>query len=146
VCTRVLIADYQPRARRSLKALLTAMRWSTPGHAGQPTPAGCFAVDVVGEAEDGLQTIEQVSALQPDVVVMDLQLPTGSMPEPKLDGMTTIQMIKSRWPATRIVVLTMYATDRTSILAAGADAFLLKGCPTKELISAVVPRGPMGPG
>ena len=35
VCIRVLIADDQPRARRSLKALLTAMRWSTPGHAEQ---------------------------------------------------------------------------------------------------------------
>jgi DNA-binding NarL/FixJ family response regulator len=54
--------------------------------------------------------------------------------------MATIQMIKSRWPAIRIVVLTMYATDRASVLAAGADAFLLKGCPTRELLDAVMPR------
>jgi DNA-binding NarL/FixJ family response regulator len=65
---------------------------------------------------------------------------TAAVPEPTLDGMATIQMIKSRWPAIRIVVLTMYATDRSSVLAAGADAFLLKGCPTQELLDAVMPR------
>jgi DNA-binding NarL/FixJ family response regulator len=140
VCIRVLIADDQPRARRSLKALLTAMRWSTPSHTEQPTPAGFFAVDVVGEAENGQQAVEQVRALHPDVVVMDLQLHTVPAPEPRLDGMAAIQMIKSGWPAIRIVVLTMYATDRASVLAAGADAFLLKGCPTKELLDAVMPR------
>jgi len=137
----VLIADDQPRARHSLKALLTAMRWSTPSHAGQPTPAGFLPVEVVGEAEDGPQAVEQVRALHPDVVVMDLQPHTESAPEPRLDGMATIQMIKRRWPAVRIVVLTMYATDRASVLGAGADAFLLKGCPTSELLEAVMPRG-----
>ena len=140
MCMQVLIADDQPRARRSLNALLTAMRWSTPSHAGQPTPAGFFPVEVVGEAEDGPQTVKQVLALQPDVVVMDLQLHTLFAPEPRLDGMATILMLKSGWPAIRIVVLTMYATDRASVLAAGADAFLLKGCPTRELLDAVMPR------
>jgi len=143
---RVLIADDQPRARRSLKALLTAMRWRTPSHAEQPTPAGLFPVEVVGEAENGPQAVEQVWALHPDVVLMDLQPHTVSAPEPRLDGMATIQMIKSRWPAIRIVVLTMYATDRSSALAAGADAFLLKGCPTRELLDAVMPGGPTGLG
>lgn len=143
---RVLIADDQPRARRSLKALLTAMRWSTPSHVEQPTPAGLFPVEVVGEAENGQQAVEQVCALHPEVVVMDLQLHTVSAPEPMLNGMATIQMIKSRWPAVRIVVLTMYATDRASVLAAGADAFLLKGCPTRELLDAVMPGGPSGLG
>ena len=140
MCIRVLIADDQPRARRSLKALLTALRWSTPSHAEPPAPAGFLAVEVVGEAEDGPQAVEQVRALLPDVVVMDLQMHTVSAPEPRLGGMATIQMIKSGWPAIRIVVLTMYATDRASILAAGADAFLLKGCPTRELLDAVMPR------
>ena len=140
VCIRVLIADDQPRARRSLKALLTAMSWSTLSRATQPTPAGCFPVEVVGEAENGPQAVEQVWALHPDVVLMDLQLHTVSAPALRLDGMATIQMLKSRWPAIRIVVLTMFATDRASFLAAGADAFLLKGCPTSELLDAVMPR------
>jgi DNA-binding NarL/FixJ family response regulator len=146
LCIRVLIADDQPRARRSLKALLTAMYWSTPSHAGQPTPAGFLPIEVVGEAEDGPQAVEQVWALHPDVVVMDLQLNTVSASERRLDGMATIQSIKSRWPAIRIVVLTMYATDRASALAAGADAFLLKGCPTSELLEAVMPGGLAAPG
>lgn len=144
VCIRVLIADDQPRARRSLKALLTAMRWRSPGHPEQPTPAGLFPLEVVGEAENGQEAIEQVRVLHPDVVVMDLQLHSVSAPEPRLDGMATILMIKSVWPAIRIVVLTMYATDRASVLAAGADAFLLKGCPTTELLDAVMP-GLAGP-
>ncbi len=94
----------------------------------------------------GAGAVEQVRALHPDVVVMDLQLHTASAPEPRLDGMAAIRMIKSRWPAIRIVVLTMYATDRASVLAAGADAFLLKGCPTRDLLDAVMPRGPTGLG
>ena len=141
VCIRVLIADDQPRARRSLKALLTAMRWSTPNHTEPSTYADLFPLEIVGEAQDGQEAVEQVWALHPDVVLMDLQLHTVSAPEPGLDAVATIQMIKSRWPAIRIVVLTMYATDRTSILAAGADAFLLKGCPTSELLDAVIPGG-----
>ena len=141
MCIRVLIADDQPRARHSLTALLTAMRWSTPDRAGQPTLAGFLPVEVIGEAEDGLQAVEQVRTLHPDVVVLDLQLHAVSAPEPRLDGMATIRMIKSGWPAIRIVVLTMFATDRASVLAAGADAFLLKGCPTNELLDAVRPDG-----
>ena len=140
MCIRVLIADDQPRARRSLKALLTAMSWGTPSQAEQPPPTGFVPVEVVGEAENGHEAIEQVRALHPDVVVMDLQLHTLFAPEPRLDGMATILMLKSGWPAIRIVVLTMYATDRASVLAAGADAFLLKGCPTRELLDAVMPR------
>ena len=137
VCIRVLIADDQPRARRSLKALLTAMRWSTPSHTEQPAHADFFPVEIIGEAENGQQAVEQVWALHPDVVVMDLHPHAMFAPEPWPDGWAAIQMIKSRWPAVRIVVLTMYATDRTPALAAGADAFLLKGCPTSELLDAV---------
>jgi len=138
--TRVLIVDDQPRARRSLRALLTAIRWSAPERAGQPAPASFYPVEVVGEAEDGPQALAQVAALLPDVVVMDLQPHSMPAAEPRQDGIVTIKTIKSGWPATRVVVLTMYATDRTSVLAAGADTFLLKGCPTKELLEAVMPR------
>jgi DNA-binding NarL/FixJ family response regulator len=138
VCIRVLIADDQPRARRSLKALLTAMRWSTPSNTGQPAHAAFFPVEIVGEAENGQQAVEQAWALQPDVVVMDLHPHAGASPESQSDGWAAIGIIKSRWPAIRIVVLTMYATDRAPVLEAGADAFLLKGCPTSELLDAVM--------
>jgi two-component system response regulator AlgR len=139
VCIRVLIADEQPRARRSLKALFTAMRWSTASHTEQPTPDASFSVEIVGEAENAQQVVEQVRALHPDVVVMDLHPHTVSAPESRPDGWAAIQMIKSGWPAIRIVVLAMYATDRSAALTAGADAFLLKGCPISELLEAVMP-------
>jgi DNA-binding NarL/FixJ family response regulator len=71
--------------------------------------------------------------LRPDVVVMELQ-----KPEP--DGLEAIRMIRSRWPAVRIVVLTLYATDRASAREAGADVFLLKGCSTSELRAACLPE------
>jgi DNA-binding NarL/FixJ family response regulator len=142
----VLIADDQPSARRSLHALLTAMRWSAPSHAELPFPASFFSVEVVGVAEDGQQAVEQVQALYPDVVVLDLQLHTVEAAQGGMDGLATIRMIKSKWPATRIVVLTMYATARASVLGAGADAFLLKGCSTKELMDAVIARPGEGPG
>jgi len=131
IVTRVLIADDQPRARRSLQALLTAMRWRHHS----PSERSDGLIETVGEASDGQQTIDQIGALHPDVVVMELHMP-------KLDGMTAIRMIKSRWPEVRIVVLTMYATDRAAALESGADAFLLKGCPTGELLDAVMADSP----
>jgi len=146
VNVRVLIADHQPRARRSLKALLTAMSWSTPNDIAPPTHAGALPIEIVGEAENGQEALEQVRALQPDVVVMDLHPHVLSAPGVPLDGVATIEMIKNQWPAVRIVVLTMYATDRALVLSAGADAFLLKGCPTTELLEAMLHGGPEDPG
>jgi len=146
VSVRVLIADHQPRARRSLKALLTAMRWSPRDDLAQLTHAGAFPIEIVGEAENGNEALEQVGVLHPDVVVMDLHPHALTASEQRLDGLATIEMIKNQWPAIRIVVLTMYATDRASVLSAGADAFLLKGCPTNELLEAMVHRGSADPG
>jgi DNA-binding NarL/FixJ family response regulator len=133
MCIRVLIADDQLRARRSLQALFTALRWtdSNPNVTLGATRNG--QLELIGEATDGEQMITQVEALRPDVVVMELHLP-------KLNSLSVIRTIKRCWPAVRIVVLTMYTTDRAAVLAAGADAFLLKGCPTRELLDAVMPN------
>lgn len=135
-CLRLLIADDQPRVRQSLRALLTAVRWSVPGRTE-------LLIEIVGEADDGQQAVAQVQALRPDVMVLDFpnhdranrEISAGS----KLDGLATIRTIRRRWPTVRIVVLTMYATDRSAALLAGADAFLLKGCATSELLDAVMP-------
>ena len=134
-CVRLLIADDQPRVRPSLAALLTALHWSTPSRSGIP-------IKIVGVANDGLQAVQQVQVLHPDVVVLDL--PTHPSADQalltglRMDGLTTIRTIKRRWPLVRVVVLTLYATDRAAVLLAGADAFLLKGCPTSELLDAVM--------
>jgi DNA-binding NarL/FixJ family response regulator len=102
-------------------------------------------IEIVGEADDGQQAVAQVEALHPDVVVLDLPIDDvakrASISEEKLDGLRVIRTIKRRWPDVRIVFLTMYATDRFAILLAGADVFLLKGCPTSELLEAVMPAG-----
>lgn len=138
---RVLIVDHWPRARRSLRALLTAMRWSARHDLAQPADASAFPIEIVGEAEDGNEALAQVSVLHPDVVVIDLPPHALTASHHPLDGLATIEMIKNQWPDVRIVVLTMFATDRASVLSVGADAFLLKGCPTSELLEAMVHPG-----
>ena len=124
---RALIVDDQPRARRSLQALLAATHWTES--AGNERDD--VLVETIGEADDGQAAIDQVALLHPDVVIMDLHLAD-------LDVTTAIRMIKSRWPEVRIVVLTMYATGRAAALQAGADVFLLKGCSTGELLAALI--------
>jgi DNA-binding NarL/FixJ family response regulator len=48
------------------------------------------------------------------------------------------QHIKSQWPEIKIIALTMYGATRAKALAAGVDAFLIKGCPAEELLGAVL--------
>lgn len=127
--TRVLIADSQPKARHSLRALLTALCWNQirgDEHTGDP-------IEIVGEANGGQHTIDLVEALHPDVLVTEIHMPAE-------DGLSTIRTIKRRWPEVRVVVLTMYATDRAAALESGADTYVLKGCPTSELLEAILPR------
>jgi DNA-binding NarL/FixJ family response regulator len=62
---------------------------------------------------------------------------------PPFDGRRKITHENALFPNLYpVVVLTMYATDRAAALASGADAFLLKGCPTAELLEAVMPGLP----
>jgi len=111
---RVLIADDRSRSRRGLKALLST-------HPG---------IEVVGEAEDGKQALQLVEECRPDAVLMDAKMPA-------MDGLTATRLIKERWPEVRVVVLTMYGARRADAEAAGADAFLVKGCLIDELLGAI---------
>ncbi len=112
---RVLIADDRRRSRDGLRALLDM--W--PG------------VEVVGEAIDGGEAVRLVEQCQPDAVLMDVRMP-------RMDGLQATQFIKAKWPEVRVVVLTMYASHRAEALAAGADAFLVKGCADEELLAAIL--------
>ena len=96
--TRVLIADDQPRARRSLHALLTAIRWRENGGGEHDT----HEIELVGEADDGQQTILQAEALQPDEVIMVSHMP-------KMQALTTIVTMKYRWRDFRTRALGVYA-------------------------------------
>ena len=114
---KVLIADDNDRARHGLRALLAVRQ----------------EIEIVGEAADGRQAVQMVRAYQPDVVLMDAQMP-------QMDGLEAARQIKARWPEVRVVVVSMYVTRRTQALAAGADAFLSKGCRVEELLDAVLDR------
>jgi len=72
-------------------------------------------------------------ARRPDAVLMDVQMPL-------LNGLRATRIIKSACPETRVIVLTTYAGYRGAALAAGADAFLLKGCPAGDLAEALLGR------
>ncbi len=115
---RVLIAEDEPRARQGLKVLLGA--WPE--------------VEVVGEAADGREAVQGIEECQPDVALLDARMPV-------LDGLAATQLIKTRWPQVRVIILTMYPTHRAEALAAGADAFLLKGCPAEVLLAAILNFG-----
>lgn len=87
---------------------------------------------MVGEAEDGLQAVEAFRTLQPDITLMDLQMPN-------LNGVDAIAMIRREFPLARIIVLTTYVGDALAAraLRAGAVGYLLKGTLRKELLDAI---------
>lgn len=111
---RLLIVDDNATARAATIALLEA------------TP---HRVDFF-EASDGAEAVRLAASLQPDVILMDVRMP-------RLDGIAATRRIKQRWPAMRVVVLTLVAAHRDAALAAGADAFLLKDGALEKLLTAV---------
>ena len=112
---RVLIADDKRSARQGLKALLARIP----------------DIEVVGEAANGQEAVEVTAVHQPDVVLMDAQMPG-------MDGLEATRRIKSQWPAVKIIILTLHPQYRQRALAAGADAFLLKGGTAESLWNTVL--------
>ncbi|MEZ4830778.1 MAG: response regulator transcription factor [Caldilineaceae bacterium] len=111
---QTLIVDDSPRSRAGLRALLT----TSPD------------VEVVAEASDGNEAVEQVAQHHPDVVLMDVRMPG-------MDGLAATRAIKKLWPQIRVVLLTMYDHYRQEAQAAGAEAYLIKGCSLDELLQAL---------
>jgi DNA-binding NarL/FixJ family response regulator len=89
--------------------------------------------EVVGEAANGAEALQRIETCRPDVVLMDLRMP-------QMDGVSTIQQLRVRWPAVRVLVLTTYDTDAEIVRAieAGATGYLLKDAPREELYHAVL--------
>ncbi len=91
-------------------------------------------VEVVAEAADGREAVRLVEERRPAVVLMDARMPV-------LDGLEATRLIKGRWPEVKVVVLSMYSDYRAGALAAGADAFLVKGCPAEVLLGTISGEG-----
>jgi len=89
-------------------------------------------IAVVGEAADGIEAVELVADLNPDVVLLDLSMP-------RLDGLEVIDMLRERAPDSRIVVLSGFAAARMEplVLERGASSYLEKGSSLKEIRAAI---------
>jgi len=89
-------------------------------------------LEVVGEAANGRETIELAASLKPDVVVMDVGMPS-------LNGIEATKAIVTQRPATAVIVLSMHADESYVMraLKAGARAYLLKDSAAADLISAI---------
>lgn len=112
----VLLADDHPIVRQGMRNLLDA-------------EAG---LSVVGEAEDGLQTVQLAEQLKPDIVIVDMMMP-------RLNGLEAIRQIRSRLTNTRCIVLSMQSADPYIVqaLKAGASGYILKDSGPNEVINAI---------
>jgi YesN/AraC family two-component response regulator len=110
-----MVVEDNSRARRALAACISLQ-------------AG---IQITAEASNGLEAISKVKSSPPDIILMDMQMPV-------MDGLEATKIIKKRWPWVKVIVLTMYQHYQSDAMLAGADAFLVKGCPVAELISTVI--------
>lgn len=119
---RVLLVDDHPVVRAGIEGILNSQT----------------DIEVVGEASDGIEAIRLNLILQPDVILMDLQMPN-------MDGVTAIKAIHEQANPPHILVLTTYDTDADIVQAiqAGATGYLLKDTPREDFFAAIrqVARG-----
>ena len=113
---RVLIADDHPLFRKGMRALLTATA----------------DTEVVGEATTGQEATELAAALQPDVILMDLQMPG-------INGIEATRQILHTSPHIRILVVTLFEDDASifTALRAGARGYVLKDAKEEEMLRAI---------
>jgi DNA-binding NarL/FixJ family response regulator len=113
---RIIIADDHQIVRQGLKKLLETQQ----------------DMEVVGEAEDGLTTVDLAKELLPDVIVMDVKMP-------EMNGIDASVQIHSELPDVKIIALSMYGDHRfvTNMLKSGVCGYLLKDCAFEELAHAI---------
>ncbi len=113
---RILLADDHPILREGLRAVLET----------QPD------FEVIAEAVNGLEAVRLALTLQPDILLLDLEMP-------QLDGVETIRRLRQQQPQFRIIVFTAFDNDERIIHAvqAGANGYLLKEAPRDEIFSAI---------
>lgn len=113
---RLLVVDDDPLVRAGLALML----------------GGADGLEIVGEGTDGSEVAALVDELAPDVVLMDIRMPT-------MDGLTATEALRRRPDAPEIVVLTTFHADEQVLraLRAGAAGFVLKDTPPAEIVAAV---------
>ena len=113
---RILIADDHPIVRDGLNAVINDQA----------------DMEVIAEAANGREAVDLALEHRPDVMLIDLRMP-------QLNGLETIQTIRTDWPQARIIILTTYDGDEDIYrsLQSGAQAYLLKGMPRAELLDTI---------
>ena len=113
---KILIADDHPFIRDGIKLMLTSVA----------------DFEIVGEAEDGEETIKQVNKLKPDVVILDISMP-------KLTGIEVAEELFNKHPEIKILALTMFENEEyiQKMLKYGAKGYLLKNARKKEFVIAI---------
>lgn len=114
---RLLLVDDQELVCQGLKAMLDLEA----------------DLEVVGVANNGQTAIEQVAALKPDVVLMDVRMPI-------MDGREATRIITQKFPATKVLVLSTFDDDQyiSESMRTGAKGYLLKDMPSEELAQAIL--------
>ncbi|HMQ53562.1 MAG TPA: response regulator transcription factor [Anaerolineae bacterium] len=112
----VILAEDHPLVRRGLVSMLKL----------EPD------IEVIGEADNGRQATDLVLALEPDVVLMDLQMP-------QMGGVEAVKEIRASLPQARIIILTTFGDDENiyEAIAAGARGYILKDAPPDDIIEAI---------
>jgi DNA-binding NarL/FixJ family response regulator len=113
---RVLLADDHRILREGIRALIQDQA----------------DMQVIGESEDGLDTMKKVAQLNPDVVVMDIAMPL-------LNGLEATRQIRRDFPHVRVLILTMHENEEyiRQVLAAGALGYVLKDAAARDLLGAI---------
>jgi len=113
---RVLLADDQTLIRQGIRLLLEIEE----------------DIQVVGQATNGREALEQVESLHPDVVLMDVRMP-------EMDGVEATRELSRRFPEVKVIILTTFEDDETVFdgLKAGARGYLLKDISSEEMAAAV---------
>ena len=117
---RVLIVDDHAMVRQGLRTFLELQDTATP------------AIEVAGEAANGLEAVTLAESLHPDIVLLDLMMPV-------MDGIQATAKILECSPNTRVIILTSFGEEDKVLPAirAGAQGYLLKDIPPSELVQAV---------